>query len=152
MLTDALVAVLAVLLREELLEVGASALRVRFVRSITNNTVRAAHCHTHSWSELPIHAGADALAAFPGVRGAAADVLDPQGVVLDPCSFAPGGLFFYVLPCPPKLGTVCCRSLLVRLLRCVALTNGCHHFVFEHAEPVGVGIFGLARYSTVDFQ
>jgi hypothetical protein len=66
------------LLREELIEVGASALRVHFVRSITNNTARAAHCHTRSWSELPIHAGADALAAFPGVRGAAADVLDAQ--------------------------------------------------------------------------
>jgi hypothetical protein len=64
------------LLREELREVGASALRVRFVRSITYIAARVAHCHTHSWGELPIHAGADALAAFPGVRGATADALD----------------------------------------------------------------------------
>jgi hypothetical protein len=63
-------------LREELLEVGASALRVRFVRSITYFAARAAHCHTHSWGELSIHAGADALAAFPGVRSAAVDALD----------------------------------------------------------------------------
>jgi hypothetical protein len=49
---------------------------------------------------LSIHAGADALAAFQGVRGAAADVLDAQGVVFDPRSFAPGGLIFYALPCP----------------------------------------------------